>query len=94
MATSLEVLQLLQSYRRPSRAGGKLGTYNVHPGSGVVHRQPGGAVCIIPVGAQHRGRLFLRFADDDPKTAEVVSKVVLLARDSEIKDPTILEQLV
>jgi len=73
---------------------GKLGTYNVHLGSGVVHRQPGGAVCIIPVGAQHRRRLFLPFADDDPKTAEVVSKVVLLARDSEIKDPTILEQLV
>ncbi len=73
---------------------GKLGTYNVHLGSGVVHRQPGGAVCIIPIGAQHRGRLFLPFADDDPKTAEVVSKVVLLARDSEIKDPTILEQLV
>ena len=73
---------------------GKLGTYNVHLGSGVVHRQPGGAVCIIPVGAQHRGRLFLPFADDDPKTAEGVAKVVLLARDSEIKDPTILEQLV
>jgi hypothetical protein len=73
---------------------GKLGTYSVHLGSGIVHRQPGGAVCIIPVGSQHRGRLFLPFADDDPKTAEVVSKVVLLARDSEIKDPTILEQLV
>jgi hypothetical protein len=43
--------------------------------------------------AQHRGRLFLPFADDDPKTAEVVSKALMLARDHEIKDPTILEQL-
>jgi hypothetical protein len=59
------------------------------------HRAPParGAVCIIPVGSQYRGRLFLPFADDDPKTAEVVAKVLLLARDHEIKDPTILEQL-
>ncbi|MES2461234.1 MAG: DUF5724 domain-containing protein, partial [Armatimonadota bacterium] len=72
---------------------GKLATYSVHLGSAIVHRQPGGFVCIVPVHSQHRGRLFLPFADDDPRTAEVVSKVLLLAKDSEIKDPTILEQL-
>ena len=71
---------------------GRLGEYSVHLGSGTVHRRPGGAVCIVPVGSQHRGRLFLPFADDDPKTAEVVAKVLLLARDHEIKDPAILEQ--
>jgi hypothetical protein len=54
---------------------------------------PGGALCLVPVHSQHRGRLFLPFADDDPKTAEVISKVLLLARDAEIQDPTILEQL-
>ena len=72
---------------------GKLGKYSVHLGSGVVHRQPGGSLCIIPVHSQHRGRLFLPFADDDPRTAEVISKVLLLARDHEIQDPSILEQL-
>ena len=72
---------------------GSLGEYSVHLGSGTVHRRPGGALCIIPVDAQRRGRLFLPFADDDPKTAEIVSKVVMLARDATIKDPTILEQL-
>jgi hypothetical protein len=72
---------------------GVLGDYSVHLGSGVVHRRPGGAVCIIPVNSQRRGRLFLPFADDDPKTAEVVSKVLLLANDRQIRDPTILEQL-
>jgi hypothetical protein len=72
---------------------GRLGEYSLHLGSGTVHRRPGGAVCIIPVGSQHRGRLFLPFADDDPKTAEIVSKALLLARDHEIKDPTILQQL-
>ena len=72
---------------------GRLGEYSVHLGSGTVHRRPGGAVRIIPVGSQHRGRLFVPFADDDPKTAEIIAKVLLLARDHEIKDPTILERL-
>jgi hypothetical protein len=72
---------------------GHLGRYSIHLGSGTVHRQPGGALCIVPVHSQHRGRLFLPFADDDPKTAEVMSKVLVLARDREINDPTILEQI-
>lgn len=72
---------------------GALTSYNVHLGSGTVHQQPGGALCIIPVHSQHRGRVFLPFIDDDPKTAEIISKVLLLARDNEIKDPTILEQI-
>jgi hypothetical protein len=72
---------------------GHYGSYNVHLGSGVVHKQPGGSVCIVPVHSQHRGRLFLPFADDDPRTAEVLSKVLLLARDQEILDPSILEQI-
>lgn len=76
------------------RVKGALGTYSIHLGSGVVHRIPGNAVCIVPVSAQHRGRIFLPFADDDPRTAEIVAKVVLLARDDRIKDPTILQQLV
>jgi len=72
---------------------GKLSNYNVNLGSGTVHKQPGGALCIIPVHSQHRGRIFLPFVDNDPKTAEIVSKVILLARDDQIKDPTILEQI-
>ena len=72
---------------------GKFGRYSVHLGSAVTHKLPGGMVFIVPVHSQHRGRLFLPFADDDPKTAEVLSKVLLLARDSEIKDPAILEQI-
>jgi len=44
-------------------------------------------------GGSHRRPEADGNADDDPKTAEVVSKVLLLARDREIKDPTILSQL-
>ncbi|BDM78854.1 DUF5724 domain-containing protein [Acaryochloris marina] len=72
---------------------GKMGSYSVHLGSAMVHRQPGGAICVVPVHSQHRGRLFLPFADNDPKTAEVISKAIMLAKDHEIKDPTILEQI-
>jgi hypothetical protein len=52
---------------------------------------PGSAIPIVAVHSQYRGRLFLPFADDDPRTAEVLSKVLLLARDKEIRDPTILD---
>jgi hypothetical protein len=92
-ATALLRLDNVRFQKSHVLIDGKLAAYSVHLGSAIVHRQPGGFVCIVPVHSQHRGRLFLPFADDDPRTAEVVSKVLLLARDSEIKDPTILEQL-
>ncbi|MFN0066493.1 MAG: DUF5724 domain-containing protein [Limisphaerales bacterium] len=72
---------------------GKLGEYSVHLGSAVTRKMPGETLFIVPVHSQHRGRLFLPFADDDPRTAEVMSKVLLLARDREIKDPGILDQI-
>jgi hypothetical protein len=72
---------------------GHYGDYAVHLGSGIVHKLPGGMLCLVPVHAAQRGRLFLPFADDDPKTAEVLSKILLLARDEEIRDPNVLDQL-
>ncbi len=72
---------------------GKFGEYTVHLGSGVCHKQAKGMVNIIPVHSQVRGRIFLPFADDDPKTAEVVTKILFLAEDSKIKDPNILNQI-
>ncbi len=52
---------------------------------------PGTALPIVAVHSQHRGRLFLPFAAADPRTAEVLSKVLLFARDREIRDPGILQ---
>lgn len=72
---------------------GTLAKYNVHLGSGVVHQQAGSAINILPVHSQQRGRLFLPFVDEDPKTAEILSKILLLAEDNKIKDPFILEQI-
>ncbi|OPA74206.1 hypothetical protein BVG16_24040 [Paenibacillus selenitireducens] len=76
-----------------ARIEGALGEYGVHLGSGMVYRQATGAMHIIPVHSQHRGRIFLPFIDEDPKTAEILSKIVMLAEDKKIKDPQILMQL-
>ena len=72
---------------------GALGEYSVHLGSGVVHLLGGPMLNVLPVHSQSRGRLFLPFLDSDPKTAEILSKVVLFAEDRKIKDPFILEQI-
>lgn len=72
---------------------GKMANYSIHLGSAIVHQVPGKYLSILPVHSQHRCRLFLPFADDDPKSAEVMSKVLLLAKDNEIQDPTILSQI-
>ncbi|MGB5990179.1 MAG: DUF4132 domain-containing protein [Marinifilaceae bacterium] len=72
---------------------GSLGEYSVHLGSGVCHKVASSSLSIIPVHSQHRGRMFLPFVDEDPKTAEIISKVLLLAKDKEIRDPSILCQI-
>jgi hypothetical protein len=78
---------------RHAKITGKLGEYTVHLGSAQAHKMGRGAVNILAVPSQHRGRIFLPFADDDPRTAEVMSKIILLAEDASIKDPAILNQI-
>ncbi len=72
---------------------GSRARYSVHLGSGVTHQEGGAMLHILPVHSQKRGKLFLPFVDEDPKTAEIMSKIVLLAEDKKIKDPFILEQI-
>ena len=72
---------------------GTLNSYNIQLGSGVIHKESGGMVNILPVHSQQRGKIFLPFIDEDPKTAEILSKILLLAEDNKIKDPYILQQL-
>ena len=72
---------------------GTLANYSVHLGSGVVHGEGIGMIAILPVHSQARGRIFLPFADDDPKTAEIMSRIILLSEDKKIKDPAILSQI-
>ena len=72
---------------------GTRATYGLHLGSAEVRVVGSIALHIVAVHSQHRGRLFLPFADDDPRTAEVMSKALMLARDDKIQDPNLLEQI-
>ncbi|MBO4389714.1 MAG: DUF4132 domain-containing protein, partial [Lachnospiraceae bacterium] len=72
---------------------GERASYNIHLGSGVIHQEGGAMLNVLPVHSQNRGRIFLPFVDDDPKTAEIMSKIVTFAEDKKIKDPFILEQI-
>ncbi|MEE3400050.1 MAG: DUF5724 domain-containing protein, partial [Eubacterium sp.] len=73
---------------------GTRGSYTVHLGSGVIHQEGGPMINVLPVHSQSRGRIFLPFVDDDPKTSEIMSKIIFFAEDKKIKDPYILSQLV
>lgn len=72
---------------------GTLVGYALHLGSANASVKPGKALYIVAVHSQYRGRLFLPFTDDDPRTAEVLAKALLLARDDQIRDPAILRQI-
>ena len=92
---SLELFRIKNVRLEGSHAiiDGKLGQYSVHLGSGVVHQLGNAMLFVVPVHSQHRGRIFLPFIDDDPKTAEIMSKILLFAEDTKIKDPNILSQI-
>ncbi len=72
---------------------GTLGQYTVHLGSGVVHQVGNAMLYVLPVHSQHRGKIFLPFVDEDPKTAEILSKILMFAEDRKIKDPSVLAQI-
>lgn len=96
IAFNLPLFQLTNVTLKDSHAlvQGTRGNYSIHLGSGVIHQEGGAMLNILPVHSQKRGKLFLPFVDEDPKTAEIMSKIVLLAEDKKIKDPFILDQLV
>ncbi len=72
---------------------GSLHEYRVHLGSGNIHIEPEGRyLCIVPARRKME-ELYVPFEESDLKTAEIVSKVLLLASDHKIGDPTILRQL-
>ncbi len=72
---------------------GCLNTYNVHLGSDMIHQSGGSAIHILPVYSEKRGKVYLPFLDEDPMTAQILSKVVMLAEDNKIKDSSILSQI-
>ena len=72
---------------------GKLGKYSIHLGSGVIHQMGGKQINVVTVSSGKKSKIFLPFIDEDPKSAEIMTKVLMFAEDKKIKDPFILEQL-
>lgn len=72
---------------------GKWGKYSIHLGSGVVHMIGGHVINIVTVSSGKKSKIFLPFLDEDPKTAEIITKMIMLANDSKIKDPFIMQQI-
>lgn len=73
---------------------GRLAEYRIHLGSGNIHVMPGNYLCIVPDHTQKKSeRLYLPFADADSKTAEIISKILMLHNDHRIKDESILSQI-
>ena len=72
---------------------GKHGRYSIHLGSGVIHKFGGHQINVLAVESGKKSKLFLPFIDEDPKTAEIMTKVITFAQDDKIKDPYIMQQI-
>ncbi|MGW0709331.1 DUF4132 domain-containing protein [Streptomyces sp. NPDC002643] len=71
---------------------GELHTYRIHLGSGNILMSPNDRyLCIVP-GNRNTTTGYLPF-EGDRMLAVILSKAMLLAKDTEITDPTILSQL-
>ena len=74
---------------------GQRATYKIHLGSGNILMEPGSRyLCIVPGPATSKNPrgVMLPF-DEDRLLSVILSKAFLLAEDTKIKDPAILEQL-
>jgi hypothetical protein len=75
---------------------GQKRTYKIHLGSGNILMEPNDQyLCIVPdqrASAQSEDSLFLPFEGDNTLSI-ILSKALLLAEDTKIKDPTIVLQI-
>ncbi len=75
------------------RVQGSRACYRIHLATAAIHVESGSYLCIVPT-PKARKATYLPFEDGgDPVSSELVSKVLLLANDRSITDPTILAQI-
>ena len=77
---------------------GALHTYRIHLGSGNILRSPNDRyVCVVPKSTVADGNGTTQTGylpyEGDRMLAVILSKAMLLAKDTEITDPTIVSQL-
>ncbi|WP_028452527.1 DUF4132 domain-containing protein [Chitinilyticum aquatile] len=78
---------------RHAHVTGRLANYRVNLASAHIHIEPGAYLCVIPDWSQAQGKLRLPFEDSDIRTAEIISKIVMLLDDDRIGDESILRQI-
>src|SRR4029079_16433330 len=75
-------------FGRGARAG-----YRIHLATAAIYLESGQYLCIVP-SPKERKATYLPFEDGgEPISSEIVSKVLLLAHDTQITDATILAQI-
>lgn len=91
----LDLGDAIQVEGRCAYINGQRCQYRVDLGNGTIYTAPTGRyLCIVPrYDAKNGQKLYLPFEESDPKTAEILSKILLLSHDETITDPTILRQL-
>ncbi|MDE5654535.1 MAG: DUF4132 domain-containing protein [Clostridia bacterium] len=71
---------------------GKLGTYVVNIRTGLVFKEGKGNLALDTVYSVDKP-ILLDFVDEDPMTADIISKAIVLANDDAIKDTAILREI-
>jgi hypothetical protein len=88
----LDLDDTIQIEGRCAYISGSRCLYKVDLGNGTIYTEPGGRyLCIVP--RYNTQKLYLPFEESDPKTSEILSKILLLSHDETITDTTILRQL-
>jgi hypothetical protein len=88
----LDLDETIQIEGRCAYISGSRCLYKVDLGNGTIYTEPGGRyLCIVP--RYNTQKLYLPFEESDPKTSEILSKILLLSHDETITDTTILRQL-
>ena len=89
----LKIADRVELGDRYVRVRGNRATYKIHLGSANILIEPDDRyLCIVPASKGRTTRIMLPFEGDEVLTV-VLSKVLMLAADDKITDPTILAQL-
>lgn len=74
------------------RIVGQYGTYTVNIRTGLVFKEGKGNLMLDTVYSVDKP-LLLDFVDEDPMTADIISKAIILANDIAVRDPAVLREI-
>jgi hypothetical protein len=76
------------------RVRGELRSYRIHLGSANILMEPDDSyLCVVPSGREQGPGVFLPFEQDGGRLSLILSKALMLARDSAIEDVSITSQI-